>query len=420
MKLDVDSLETFYEMAREGAGLAAHRLTPMTDIRTRVVVTRIHFTDRAAIADELAEDGDKIGIRVGLSGAISGESLILFDEDSAREVAEMLVTEVRGEDGPALSRSAIREVGGIVNNGFVDGWADVLDEEIDVSPPEFVADAGPGSIAGGGDGEFVVAFRSRIEGVGREIGFQHYLIPDPDDVSGLFAGRGGDRLIDSEKLAGFDRMTREGARTVAENLGMMTGLDADVEIRRIDFVSLDAIPGGVANERLVSVAFTFDGTPSGYLLFLFDRESAVSLVEAALGKAPDGDLGALERDAIQELSNIMASGFLDGWANVLDTTIDHSTPAYTYDLGAAVVDPLVIGLAERQEFAFVFDTRIRAVGDTFDLVVFAIPDEDDLIEALASLDADRVDDTPVTAEFAGSEADPTAFEVSDLTGADPS
>ena len=419
MNLDVDKLETFYEMAREGGGLAADRLTAMTDLRTRVSVTRLHFTSRAAIADEIDTGREKIGVSVDLGGGVEGRSLIVFDEESAHDVARTLIADVPGDERDWLARSAITELGAIMSNGFVDGWADVLGTEVDVSPPETVTGVSPETFVDDpAADDLAVAFRSRIEADGEEIRFEHYLIPDRDTVAGLLESEGDGRVIDSEKLSGFDRMTRNGALKMSENLEQMSGIDAEIDVWRIDFLSLDAIPGSVPNERLVSVAFTFDGMPSGYLLFLFDRESAFSLVESTLGTEPIGDLGALERDAIQELSNVMASGFLDGWANVFDTTIDHSTPAYTYDMGAAVVDPLVVGLSERQEFAFVFDMRIRAADVTFDLDVYAFPDEDDLLQALDLLETGRVDESATTPEFAPADATPSSFEVTDLVELD--
>ncbi len=419
MKLDVDTLGTFYEMARAGAGLAADRLTSMTDIQTRVGVTRLNFTTPAAIRAELDDDTEKVGIRVGLSQGLAGASYIVYDEDSALEVAETLVADVPAESTESLAWSAIVEVSQIMNNGFVDGWADVLDTEIDVSAPHFVSGTSASDILRTRDipdthDELAVAFRSKIEAVGTAFTFQHYFIPDHDSISRLFQQRSGERTIEYDKLAGFDKMTRHGADQVARNLTKETGIDVTVDVRRINFIALDAIPQSVPNERLVSVAFSFDGMPGGYLLFLFGRESARQLVDATVGASSGDELGHLEQDAIQELSNIMASGLLDGWANLLDTTIDHSTPAYTYDMGAAVVDPLVVGLSERQQFAFVFDTRIKAVDLSLDLDIFAIPNEVDLKEALDRLDVSRVDDEPLTAEFEAQEAAPEEFEFGEL------
>lgn len=431
MKLDVDTMETFYEMANVGAGLAADRLTSMTNHQTRVCDTRLLFASQAEIGER---DNNPSGIAVSadLDGDVGGRSLILFDKESANDIARILLSDIpesererahrksivednRKEEGKReqLSRSAISEVGMILNNGFLDGWADVLDTDIDLSPPNFV----PGVIPCAEEPpDLTMSFRSRIETVGEEIGFQHYLLPDQETINRLLAGEDDGRIIHSEKLAGFDRIAKNGAAKISENLERMTGIDTETAVWR-EFISLDAIPGSLSNERLISVAFTFDGLPSGYLVFLFDRDSAVSLVETLLGTEPDGELGALERDAVCELSNVMTSGLIDGWANTLDTTIDHSTPAYTHDMGASVVDPLVVGLSQRQEFAFVFDVSIRGVDTPFQLDVFAIPDENDLIRALERLETERVEESATTPQFASVDATPhpSSFAVEKLT-----
>jgi chemotaxis protein CheC len=418
MKLDIDALSTFYEMARGGADLAATRLAAMTGIQTRVRVTRLNFTTPATIENELDDGVRKYGIKVGLDDGLSGTSLLVFDEAGAEDVAGTLAAELREDLRGEVFESAITEVAQIMNNGFVDGWANVLNTEIDVTAPTFVAGDSPGELLEPDDmpevrDELAVAFRSKLDAVDTDMRFQHYLLPERESVSQLFQRHSGDRSIDYNKLAGFDRMAQRGAEEVATNLTKMTDMETGIDVRRINFVSLDAIPGEVTNAELVSVAFSFDGGVSGYLLFLLDQYSAERLVEATVGELPhDGGFGDLGEDAIQELCNIMASGLLDGWANMLDTKIDHSTPAYAHDMGAAVVDPLIVGLVEHQEFAFVFDTKIDAEDTAFDVDIYVIPDEDDLRDALDILDVEQVDDASVSADYAVEDADANPEEVS--------
>jgi chemotaxis protein CheC len=414
MRLNVTALGTFYEMAREGAGLAAARLNSMSELESRVRVTRLHFTRRSEIRDELDGGGEKVGIRVSLDRGLSGESILLFDRESAKAVARTLVDDVDDEPTDELATSAVVELCNIMNGGFVDGWADVLQTEIDVSAPEYVV--GDAATAFVDDAEFAalhdelaLLFQSQIETTGTEVGFEHYLVPEHDSIARLFEAQSDERGIEYEKLTGFDQMAQRGATRVADYLTKMTGIEMGVDIRRINFISLDAIPETVPNEPLVSVAFSFDGTLGGYLLFLFDPESANKLVDATVGDTRADGFGAFEQDAIMELSNVMTSGLLDGWANMLDATIDHSTPAYSHDMGAAVVDPLIVGLSEFQEFAFVFDTRICAVDTEFDVDIYAIPDEDDLETALNRLDARRADE-PLESDFHDPEFEAEEFD----------
>ncbi|WP_121742300.1 chemotaxis protein CheC [Natronorubrum halophilum] len=414
MKLDVNALGTFYRMAREGAGLAAGRLTHMTGVETQVGVTKLNFMRGREIRRDFEDSAEKVAVRVKLTGAIEGYSMVVFDRENALRVVETLLAEsdsddvcidVTGGEFTEMTQSAATEVGHIMNSGFIDGWADVLETAIDVSTPEFVEGESAESFfddideAPDGD-DLALLFQSQIETVGTEVGFSHYLFPKRESMSSLLGQLRTSGGIEYDKLDGFDRMAERGAEEVAKTATTLTGIDTSIEIRRLNFVSLEAIPEQVADETLVGVAFEFDGMPSGYLLFLFDEESAHEIVDAMVPMEVDEDgFGEMGTSAITELGNIMASGFLDGWANVLDTTIDHSTPEFIHDIGAAAVDPVIIQLGENQDFAFVFDTIVVADGREFDCEVYAIPDEDDLERALNNLDVDRIEETPTTAEF---------------------
>ncbi|ELY98879.1 CheC, inhibitor of MCP methylation [Natrialba chahannaoensis JCM 10990] len=416
MKLDVNALGTFYRMAREGAGLAAGRLTHMTDVETRAGVTKLNFMRGREIRRDFEDSTAKVGVRVELTGAIDGYSVIVFERENALRIVETLLEEsatdadATNDDGELeefdeMTKSAATEVGNIMNNGFIDGWADVLETVIDVSTPEFIEGHSAETFfddveeAPAGD-DLALLFQSQIETIETQVGFSHYLFPERESMASLLEQLRASDGIEYDKLDGFDRMAERGAEEVAKTATTLTGIDTSVEIRRLNFVSLETIPEQVPDERLVGVAFEFDGLPSGYLLFLFDEESANEIIDAMVPMEVDEDgFGQMGQSAIKELGNIMASGFLDGWANVLDTTIDHSTPEFIHDIGAAAVDPVVIQLGEEQEFAFVFDTVIVADGQEFDCEIYAIPDESDLERALNDLDVDRIEQAPTTAEF---------------------
>ncbi|NHN40103.1 chemotaxis protein CheC [Halorubellus sp. JP-L1] len=405
MKLDIKALGTFYEMAREGAGLAAGRLTRMTGVETRVGVTKLNFMRGSEIQKEFDDGRDKVGIRVELSDGIDGHSVIVFDRESALEVVRILLDSADADEFDDMSRSAVTEVGQIMNAGFIDGWADVLETAIDVETPEFVegatADAFIGDLAEAPNADdFALLFQSRIEAVDTEIEFRHYLFPERESMARVLDRHRDPNSvgIEYDKLAGFDEMAKQGAKEVASNITTLTGIDTEVEVRRLNFASLEAIPEEIDDEMLVGVAHELDGNPSGYLLFLFDEQSAREVVEATVPSPPDDEFGDLGVSAIKELGNIMASGFIDGWANVLDTTIDHSPPEYIHDYGAAVIDPVVIQLGEDQEFAFVFDTVMRANDREFDCSIYAIPDQADLERALNELDVEKVADAETKAD----------------------
>jgi chemotaxis protein CheC len=96
----------------------------------------------------------------------------------------------------------------------------------------------------------------------------------------------------------------------------------------------------------------------------------------------------LARSAMEEIGNVMTSSFVDGWANVLDTTIDISTPRFVHDMGSAVAESVVARLGRTQANAILFDATLRADDRAFDCEIYALPDETELRAMLDDLDPD--------------------------------
>ncbi len=408
MKLDIKTLRTFHRMAKRGAEQAATRLSEITGHETVVKNTKVKFVTPSGIEKEVPQDRESITVSVDLDGGPGGSSVIMFDQDVAADITRTVlrlleqnhasvdkVDDVVVKDMP---RSTVTEIANIMNCGFIDGWADVLDVAIDVSPPAFRSGNNPQQLFGGlnaiGSGiELALMFQSEIEIIGKEFSFRHFLFPSIDELD---ASLSKDRDIvngfDFSKLVGFDEMVEQGAKGASEHMQMLTGTDTSVDIRHLNFVRVDSIPQELEGKNVVGIAFTYDGLPSGYLLFVFSEESARKIVRQLLPNADAHDdlLDATGRDALQELGNIMASGVLDGWANVLGTMIDHSPPDYIHDIGPAVIDPIAAQVGQKQDYAFVFDTTISANQEEFDCSIFSVSEEGDLEEALSRLDVDKI------------------------------
>jgi chemotaxis protein CheC len=92
----------------------------------------------------------------------------------------------------------------------------------------------------------------------------------------------------------------------------------------------------------------------------------------------------MERSAIQEIGNIMTSGFIDGWANVLDTTIDMSTPSFIFGPASDIVDEM--GGWPDEEIAFVVDSHIVASDADVEVTVYTFPQLADLVQLIQNID----------------------------------
>jgi two-component system chemotaxis sensor kinase CheA/chemotaxis protein CheC len=287
-------------------------------------------------------------------------------------------------------------------SGFIDGWADFLGATIDHTPPEYIerrgADVLPASEAGAHDQIFV--FRSEVECLGDPVSFYIYMLPAYNPLAELMADHAaGEDAIPIEKLEVFNRMTRRGTEKAAENVETMTGIETAAEVTRTSFCPIEDVPKQVGNDTYVGTVVEFTGTPSGFLLVLFDEPSAVTVAEALMPMAPEGEgLTDRRKSAIEELGNILSSGFVDGWANVLQQSIDHTPPRLVHDMGRAIVDPLAAQLGQHQRHAFTVDSTMRTEDVAFECAIHALPDERQLREALDELLVERADETEADVE----------------------
>jgi len=392
MQIDIHSLQTYNQLARDGARAAAQSLSQLTGIETHVEVTNVSLMAPEDLSYEFV-GREFSGVRIGLQGALEGDTVIAFDERGREAITSVLAPEADGE----MAKSSIEEVGNIMTSGFVDGWADHLDATIDITPPAYVEGSGaeilPASATSGADQIFV--FRSRVEAVNEAVDFRICLVPERETLAAALAPHDGDG-ISLEKLEVFNEMTKSGAERAARNITEMTGLQTDVEVNRLSFVPIEEVPAEVGDQRYVGTVMEYRGKPSGYLAILFDHPSARSVVDALVPMETEGEWGEMEQSAVKELGNIMTSGFVDGWANVLETSIDHSPPQFVADMGSSIVSPIVGEMARTQEHAFLLDSMIDTDDDgVFRCELFALPDEGELTEVLGDLLVDRVDEAHV-------------------------
>ncbi|PSQ29373.1 chemotaxis protein [Halobacteriales archaeon SW_10_68_16] len=195
-------------------------------------------------------------------------------------------------------------------------------------------------------------------------------------------------LIDIRKLGLFNKMAKEGGNTVADHLSQMTGMETEMEITKINFIDVPDIKTHVGDEKQIGISIEMLEPPYGYILFLFNAASAKELARGMIGDmgetSTEGGFTDMERSAIEEIGNIMTSGFIDGWANVLETTIDMSTPTFTYGPGSGMVDDLV---GDREnDMALMFDSRVRALDSDINVKVYTFPELEELVDLMQEIE----------------------------------
>jgi len=116
-----------------------------------------------------------------------------------------------------------------------------------------------------------------------------------------------------------------------------------------------------AEKKVAGLLLQLDGGFSGYLQVLFPERSAFSLIDILMGKMP-GETKSIETEmevsALTETGNILASSFCDAIADLLQFSLMPSPPSFAFDMAGAVVENVIIAVAQTQAQAQVTTERI--------------------------------------------------------------
>ncbi|MCB4791134.1 MAG: chemotaxis protein CheC [Elusimicrobia bacterium] len=131
------------------------------------------------------------------------------------------------------------------------------------------------------------------------------------------------------------------------------------------------------------------GDMAGGVLMTFSCESANNLVHILLNKKTDNlnrPLDELEVSALKEMGNIIAGAFVNALVKMINKDVLISVPKYAFDMMGAVIDLILIELAEVADSAvvleIVFDDNEKEIKGNF----FILPDPGSLKLLLDTVD----------------------------------
>ena len=196
--------------------------------------------------------------------------------------------------------------------------------------------------------------------------------------------------VDIRKLELFNKICRQGSIEVADSLSQMSGMDAEIEMAKINFLHINDVKKHIGDRNAVGISIELTESPYGHVLFLLDphdsKQLAQSMIPGDMGGDDTSGFSSMEKSAIQEIGNIMTSSYIDGWANVLNTTINMTTPTFTYGSTAEIIDEM--GGWPDKEMVFVLDSEITTHDTDLDLTVYTFPQLDSLVELVRQIDVD--------------------------------
>lgn len=193
--------------------------------------------------------------------------------------------------------------------------------------------------------------------------------------------------VDIRKLSFINELAKVGTNGVADNMSKLTGEDAQMEVTKTNFIDVDDLESQLEPGKRVGVRVRLLDPPHGHILVLFPEASAKKITAIMLQDVVDdmsGVSGKMARSAVEEMGNMMASGFIDGWADVLGRGIDTAAPQLVY-ASAGDIAVRTAGLGG-DDLALFFDSNLTVPSYQIEAEIYAFPELEEFVEMVNDIE----------------------------------
>jgi chemotaxis protein CheC len=150
------------------------------------------------------------------------------------------------------------------------------------------------------------------------------------------------------------------------SLSQMLKKSVQIKMLETKFIPVETFASEIGGPEkiVISVYMQLTGDLSGEVMFLFQRESALQLVDHLLDRKPGESqlMEGMEESAFKEMTNIFTGSYLNSMANMLEMKIFHSVPHSANDMAQALLDFVLIRLASKADSLLCVRTEIDIEG----------------------------------------------------------
>jgi chemotaxis protein CheC len=167
----------------------------------------------------------------------------------------------------------------------------------------------------------------------------------------------------SRDLARVRALSDRSLSRAERSLGLMLGHPVRLAVREVHGVPSSALPGLVedaARDRVAALLFRILGQGAGWILLLFPLPTIYRLLQLLMGTpAHPRDLTGMERSAVGEVGNLVASSFLSELGEAVGRRLMPSPPEIHFEQIPRVVRELLASLHALAAEAVVIQARLE-------------------------------------------------------------
>jgi chemotaxis protein CheC len=194
----------------------------------------------------------------------------------------------------------------------------------------------------------------------------------------------------SPDLARVRALSDRGLSRAERSLGLMLGHAVRFAVREVHGVPSSALPSlaeGAERDRLAGLRFRILGQGGGWILLLFPLPTIYRLLQLLIGTpANPRDLTEMERSAVREVGNLLASSFLSELGDLVGRRLMPSPPEIHFEQIPRVVRELLASLHALGGEVLVIQARLEDREGGIQGRLFVVP-EVGTLEPIASVAA---------------------------------
>lgn len=144
------------------------------------------------------------------------------------------------------------------------------------------------------------------------------------------------------QLDALKEVSNIGAGNAATALSQLINKKVDMTVPAVNIIPFETLFSEISDEKLaVGVIVRVLGDTPGNILFVFERETAMEIVESLIGKKDD-ELTEIGSSVLCEIGNIISSSYMNAIAKLTNLVMLPSVPAVTYDMLGAILSTIFI------------------------------------------------------------------------------
>lgn len=162
--------------------------------------------------------------------------------------------------------------------------------------------------------------------------------------------------LTSLQLDALSEVGNIGAGNAATALSQLINKKIDMTVPAINIVPFDDIFSSIGGDEIVvGVIVRVLGEIPGNILFVFEKDTALNLVEILTGLQEEylSDMG---NSVICEIGNIISSSYMNAIAKFTGLTVMPSVPAVTYDMLGAILSTTFIESGQFDDYVLDIET----------------------------------------------------------------